>query len=462
MFLRVGSLRGVLLPVAIAAALADAPPTEGVPSDVGAVLAELRAEVAAIRAARDSEWLDRARAEQVRAVARDVLADSAARTSFLAAGGQAGYEPGRGFFVADPGGAFTLGITGFTQQRFVANFGTDAAERTPYGVNAVWGFEVHRTQVFFAGTAVDPSITYLLGLQLDPQPDPGDMPIARTDPAEAEGGTLEINYLNVTKHLSGGWWVQAGNIFTPWDLESHLFCAANVQSGEYSVLNFLFGAGYTSGVALGVDGDDLRWSACYGNVLGLGPNQWNSAYNQSYAFSTRLNWRLAGDWAQYADESSFRGQPFGAFLGLALRAENGRATTPAGFAWGAQYGATADVTLMFGGANVMAELVWIQDYVQPGQGAWGAWLQGGAFVTDQVEAFAGWTVVSLLGTQQYGTAGVNWYLHRDALKVTAMAMIAGGGDEANFYSLYLPGMGLLDADHPNNAASMVLQLQMAF
>ena len=39
---------------------------------------------------------------------------------------------------------------------------------------------------------------------------------------------------------------------------------------------------------------------------------------------------------------------------------------------------------------------------------------------------------------------------------------AGGGDEANFYALYLPGMGLLDADQPNNVASLVVQLQMAF
>jgi hypothetical protein len=43
-----------------------------------------------------------------------------------------------------------------------------------------------------------------------------------------------------------------------------------------------------------------------------------------------------------------------------------------------------------------------------------------------------------------------------------MAMIAGGDDQASFYALYLPGMGLLDADRPSNVASMVLQLQLAF
>jgi hypothetical protein len=56
----------------------------------------------------------------------------------------------------------------------------------------------------------------------------------------------------------------------------------------------------------------------------------------------------------------------------------------------------------------------------------------------------------------------HWYLHRDNLKLTAMAMIAGGDDQASFYALYLPGMGLLDADRPSNVASMVLQLQLAF
>jgi hypothetical protein len=52
------------------------------PVDVDRELAAMRAELSEIRASMRDGWLDEVRAEQVRAIVRDALADSSVRTSF--------------------------------------------------------------------------------------------------------------------------------------------------------------------------------------------------------------------------------------------------------------------------------------------------------------------------------------------------------------------------------------------
>jgi hypothetical protein len=69
-------------------------PTDAV--DVQRELAAMRAEVAAIRTRMQDGWLDELRAEQVRGVVRDALADSATRASFLEAEWTAGYAGAAG------------------------------------------------------------------------------------------------------------------------------------------------------------------------------------------------------------------------------------------------------------------------------------------------------------------------------------------------------------------------------
>lgn len=434
--------------------------------DFQADLRALRQDLAELRAQQAEGWLDAIRAEQVRGIVADVLRDSQVRSAFQGSGPGAqalsGYERGTGFFVATADGDFKLAVFGFTQARFVYNAGFDAAERTPYDASNVWGFESRRNEFFFSGNALDRSLQFLLGISYGSQPDPAYMPAANGNPAVAEGNTFSLGYLSVTKQLDAGWYLQAGSIFTPWTFQSHLFSAAQTQMGEYSPLEYAFGAAYTTGVSIGYAGDAVNWQACYGDAIGLAPSGWNADSNQGVSLSGRLNWKLAGTWEQFATETSFPGQPFGAFVGVAARLQAGRAINPAALAVSGQLGATADFSLMFGGANLIAQGVFIDNYLQNGTSAWGALLQGGFFVSGSVELFAGWTLLHALGTQQYGNFGANWYIDRDALKVTARVMVPGGGDEANFYAVFLPAQGLLDAAAPNNQVGVSLQLQLAF
>jgi len=54
----------------------------------------LRAEVSAISSRWRGEWMDEARAQEVRGIVRDALADSGARASFLTDGWSSGYDAG--------------------------------------------------------------------------------------------------------------------------------------------------------------------------------------------------------------------------------------------------------------------------------------------------------------------------------------------------------------------------------
>jgi hypothetical protein len=80
----------------------------------------------------------------------------------------------------------------------------------------------------------------------------------------------------------------------------------------------------------------------------------------------RLNWKLCGTWEQYLLETSFPGQPFGAFVGMAGRMENGRADNAAVDGGANPSALTGDVALMFGGANLILQGIWADQWTSRG------------------------------------------------------------------------------------------------
>jgi hypothetical protein len=180
------------------------------------------------------------------------------------------------------------------------------------------------------------------------------------------------------------------------------------------------------------------------------------------AATGRVNWRLCGTWDQYALESSFPGQPFGAFIGVAGQLQNGRAINPASAGGLNPRAVTADMALMFGGANLILQGIWADDWVDADRASWGALAQGGVFVAPAVEAFASWGIADVGGTQNRINVGANWYLARQALKLTAMAVVPLSPVPSNFTDAVLPPQGLAGGAAPNNDLSVVVQLQAEF
>ncbi len=435
--------------------------------DVSAELAQLRVELASIRRARDDAWVEEARAAEVRALVADVLADSGSRASWAGTGGGAssavvtGYDEARGFFIGLDDAGSSVRAFGFGQVRFVWNQGYDAAQRTPAS-DSVWGAEVRRMQLFVTGNLGGPDLTWLIGLSIGAWSDPVEMQLVRADPASIDGTPPQISYLTVTKQLGDGWYLQAGSIFTPFTYESHLFSTAQTQMGECSMLEWLFTADFTTGASVGFNGDHVRWQAVAGNQVGGSPGAWDQDTNQSVAVSGRVNWRLCGTWDQYALETSFPGQPFGAFIGVGGRLQNGRAINPAVLGGVNPRAVTADLALMFGGANLIVQGVVADQWVSRDTTSWGALAQGGVFVAPAVEAFASGAVADVGGSQARLNVGANWYIARQALKLTAMAVVPLWGNPAGPAADVLPPQGLGGGADPNNNVSLVVQLQAEF
>ena len=80
-------------------------------------LAAMRAELAEIRAEQRDQWMDEARAEQVRGIVRDVLADSSTRTAYRDTDWSVGLSsaPGGGVQINAADGAMSIKLTGLVQ-----------------------------------------------------------------------------------------------------------------------------------------------------------------------------------------------------------------------------------------------------------------------------------------------------------------------------------------------------------
>jgi len=120
--------------------------------------------------ANGEQWLTEQRAEEIRGIVTDVLADADTRSSLQASGATAGWNKDQGgFFIASPSGDFKLNIKGQIQFRWAynqrSNEGITTTNQPGTGTQSVpkenvWGFENRRTKLAFTGFVFDPSWTY--------------------------------------------------------------------------------------------------------------------------------------------------------------------------------------------------------------------------------------------------------------------------------------------------------------
>jgi hypothetical protein len=123
---------------------------------------------------------------------------------------------------------------------------------------------------------------------------------------------------------------------------------------------------------------------------------------------------------------------------------------------------TADLALMFGGANLILQGVWADQWLDRDEQAWGGLVQGGVFLGPTVEAFTSWGIADVGGTQSRINVGANWYLDRQALKLTGMVIVPLTSIPGNAATAVLPPQGLGGGPDPNNDLSVLLQLQAEF
>jgi hypothetical protein len=342
------------------AALAQSPS-----DDVYARLAELEAEVAHLRADSAGHWLTEQRAEEIRGLVQDVLADADTRASLLQSDMTAGYDDG--FFLGSADGSFRLNFDGHMQFRYVYNYQDDS----PVDDNRS-GFENTRTKLAFHGNVVDSTWIYRVEGNFDP-----------------DGGSFDLEDAYIGKVLGdSGWIVLAGQLKVPL-LREELVDSSMQLAVERSLVNEEFTGNRTQGVALDFRNEVIHFTGAFtdGHPATGGFNSSALERDVEISLTARGEWLIDGSWDTFADLTSRPGAESGWLLGAAIHYQQGEYGTPDPEAEVIQF--TFDVSAEFGGWNLFGYYVWrsIDDEVSIDVDQMGFVLQGGVYLNDDWEMY---------------------------------------------------------------------------
>lgn len=347
----------------------------GVESDNDALaqIAELKQELAELKQQNGQDWLTEQRSSEIRGIVQDVLADADTRTSLQSSGAMAGYN--NGFFLASPDGNFSLKVGGQIQIRWVMNSAKDQ--------NTLWGFENRRTKLDFQGNVFSKDWTYRV----------------RSNFSNEVAGVSDLEFAYVEKAMDNGMSIRVGQFQAPW-LREVLVDSSMQLAAERSVVSQLFSQGYSQGIQWGMESDSFRINAGLFDGIGgannFSANSYNSrntSWNNSptnYAVAARADFKLSGDWSQFDDFSSFKGEEAGMMAGAAVLYQRSNGNNNAATAGSKVFGITGDFTWDFGGASLFASGVWVQNKPKDAgdkTSPWGVTVQGGYFISEDLELF---------------------------------------------------------------------------
>jgi len=397
-----------------------------------------------------------------RAYTNELAADAAGRTS-LAAG-----KASQGLTITDGSGNFSMRIGGLMQFRYTADFRSgnvgDPDNPTPNpaagsGVTgqdkATIGFSLPRTQIYFAGMAGSPELTYYIqgnfsSTSTNATFNGGNISAANPTGYASNNGSFVLEDAYVKYAFDNNWDVRFGQFKLP-ILTEDLIGDGYQQSIDRSFVTDVYRQQRSQGIQVGYTADSFR-------VLGAFSDGWRSAntdYNNpnesDYALTLRVDGKFAGDWNQWNQFSSWQNSQFAAFLGGAVNWQQGGKT-----------GTPQDAQVNLNQANY---LLWTIDGQIKGNGwnvygavigshaktlntalgagatlnSYGWQIQGGYFATQQIEIFArydGLYANNSLGAAQgaggvsprcwnFLNLGVNYYLFPESqtAKISADVVI---------------------------------------
>jgi len=338
-------------------------------------LAELQARVAGVQARQDAGWLDERRAEEVRGLIHEVLADADTRAALLDETLECTYDHG---FVIRDNGQFLLKICSYAQFRYLFSHTPDAIDDDEAG------FQTRRLALMFTGHIGSPKITYFL------------MPaVNRAD------GSMRAELMFLKYQIDDAWSVTAGQIKAPFGKEWQT-SARVLPLLERSAIHSLFTSLYVQGVKLTHQGDHTRLALTAHN----GSFGWNRDFdrdNTDFAVGARGEWKLAGDWKQLKDPHGWAGDPFAMLLGAAVQYDKGE--TGSGTVTPDIFKYTADVSLESDGWHFLGVYTarHIESNDSPGlldADQQGVMIQGGVFlVPDKTDVYARYEWFDLEGVE---------------------------------------------------------------
>ena len=373
------------------------------------LLDSLQGDLDRVRAESSDDWLSGQRAEQIRGLVQDVLADADTRASLQGSGATSGYN--KGFFIASQDGNFKLTMNANLQVRFGWNH-RDQPVVNPTETD-LFGFTNQRTALIFKGHAFDPSLTYFAQFMWGP------------------------NYASslldawIGKTLDGGWSVKAGKFRMPFTREM-LVAYTQQLAVDRSLMNYYLGIGRSQGLQAKYQGDDIRLTAAafeaFEPITGtatLGP--WMNTYD-SIAFAARVDWLASGSWGDVRNYTAFAPSETSVLFGAAVAYATLDQSLIGGTGQQHDLRFTADATANFDGGSLAAAFVLANLNEDPlgnareRDTAMGFSVQGAMFLSDDMQAYARyeWANSQYAGDDDMSIVqvGVNYYLHGQNVKWT--------------------------------------------
>lgn len=415
----------------------------------------MRGEIDQLHAENDNQWLTQQRADQIKALVQDVLADADTRASLLDTGMTAGWN--EHFFLASADGRFLLTLEGLEQIRWVMNHHDSVPFASPGLDNDAWrsGIENTRTQLTFSGHVFSDNIEYLVRGEF-----------------LRNGGSEFLLDAWVRYLFSDKFSVRFGQFKLPFNREELVGDGLGLAV-ERSLLNETISPRRSQGIELEYLDAVNRWdlsfedgsSASLGGLTGAATvgTVW-SAQDTEWAVTSRYERLLAGTWDQFADMTSPPGDEFGLLFGIGAHAQNGERNN--NFTFGRDetrmFEATADISAEWGGASAFGSFLYA--YVDtPNVIArfYGLVVQGGVYVAPKWEVFArgeyGWIDAHDVHLEdlQVITMGVNYYIDGHDLKWTTDVSFSFKKLEG----LYASDLAGFRADSPGANPQIVIRTQ---
>ncbi len=342
--------------------------------------AEMAARLATIEAERNNEWMTQQRADEIRGLVQDVLADADTRASMQSTGMTAGYDDG--FIIQSSDGNYLLRTNMLFQERFVLN-----RQRESIDDKSRWGFENARTEITLSGHIVQPDLFYLAQVELSN--------VNTGLPSGQPRNDLLQAYIGYD--FGQGWRFQIGTFKDPL-LREELVTPGDQLLVERSLVNYIYTGGYTDGLQVEYRNDMFHVvgsynnginDAVYGGGVMVGGTSPIFSASATYAFTFRGEWLLNGAWDTIESFDSPRGGEKAMMLGAAAHYQS---------ADSAQTGTpdldlllmTVDFSAQFGGVSAFAAIIFSNANSSPGAtvDSWGFVAQAGWYFSQNWELFA--------------------------------------------------------------------------
>lgn len=415
---------------------------------------QLQARVAELERNRNGDWMNQRRAEEVKALVHEVLADAETRATLLQEGATSGYDGG--FFIQSADGAYLLELNGHLQPRYIWNSREGAREADPDDDDNLSGFQLRRAKFKGSGHIADPRIKFSFSLA----------------GSRSDGDTVFEDY-KLSYDFTDRFSIAAGRMKTPFAIQN-LTSSSRQLAVERSSVHETFAVDRSEGVLLSYDTDRVRVAGMVNDGAGGDGTDFHEDA-VDVAFTGRAEARLAGEWGQLKDPAiAWSGEGTGLFVGGAAHyeiGETGEDTVNGDFlSW------TGDVTFESNGFGILAAVYGTHTDMDTGADFddYGLLAEAGFFVVpDTIQPFVRYELILqdddradvMAGSSEEETslvtAGFNWYQKKHAAKFTADVVY--GLDPLRGITNTSSGLGLReDAAGEDGQVAVRAQYQLTF